>query len=87
MKFYIDKKLFACWVKIIKYKLTSIYIDNAGVIFLKNGIMHNAKNAAYISKNNRCRKFFLTNYMVMKIILLKNLGANLLNYRFLYEIL
>ncbi len=61
MKFYIDKKLFACWVKIIKYKLTSIYIDNAGVIFLKNGIVHNAKNAAYISKNNRCRKFYLNN--------------------------
>ena len=61
MKFYIRKNNNYYWAKIIKYKLTSIYIDSAGIIFLKNGIVHNAKNAAYISKNNRYRKFYLNN--------------------------
>ena len=53
MKFYIRKNNNYYWAKIIKYKLTSIYIDSAGIIFLKNGIVHNAKNAAYIMFKNK----------------------------------
>ena len=60
MKFYKDKSnnYNFYWSRIKSRKLTSIYVNIIGIIFLKNGIMHNAKNAAYICPNGH-KEFYL----------------------------
>lgn len=48
MKFYKDREYFGYYFDNIKInKITAIYNDFGGVIFFKNGGVHNAKNAAY----------------------------------------
>ncbi len=51
MKFYKDKVNFYYLRKIRLHKLTSIYIDNIGVDFFKNGKRHNTKNACFVKDN------------------------------------
>ena len=61
MKFYSDKNNNNYHLgKIRLRKLTSIYIDNIGILFYKNGVLHNSKNAAYIDDIGQ-KQFFLNN--------------------------
>jgi hypothetical protein len=60
MKFYIDKKIFYYWFKIINNNLTAVYVNkNKSIRFFKNGKFHNTKNAAYIAY--RSYKEFILN--------------------------
>ncbi len=54
MKFY--KSNF--YYKIIDNKLNAVYSDFYKVVFYKNGLRHNSKNAAFIKYNN-CKGFYL----------------------------
>jgi hypothetical protein len=59
MKFYKDqnKNDFYYYDIICFNNLDAIYYDNNYVIFLKNGLKHNIKNAAYT--NGKYKQFFL----------------------------
>ena len=58
MKFYSDKNNNNYHLgKIRLRKLTSIYIDNIGIDFFKNGKRHNSKNAACI--DCKFKQFYL----------------------------
>ena len=59
MKFYKDYRYSYYWIKIINNKLTSIYSDCYNILFLKNGKIHNIKNAAYI--NGIYKNYYLNN--------------------------
>jgi hypothetical protein len=48
MKFYREKKTSGYWQIIKSFKLTAVYSLHF-VIFFKNGLRHNSKNAAYIA--------------------------------------
>ena len=63
MKFYKDKSnnYNFYWSRIKSCKLTSIYVNNIGIDFFKNGIKHNTKNAAYISDYKYIYKEFYLN--------------------------
>ena len=61
MKFYKNKqkkhnKYFVNFITISK--LTTIYVENIGIYFFKNGKIHNNKNAAYINSSGY-RMFYL----------------------------
>ena len=58
MKFY--KSNF--YHKIINNKLNVVYSDFYNVIFYKNGLPHNSKNATYIDING-CKEFCLNGKM------------------------
>jgi hypothetical protein len=63
MKFYKNKqkkhnKYFVNFITISK--LTTIYVENIGIYFFKNGKIHNTKNAAYINSSGY-RMFYLNN--------------------------
>ena len=58
MKFYKDKVNNNSYLRKIRFrKLTSIYIDNIGIDFFKNGKRHNSKNAAFT--DGIYKQFFL----------------------------
>jgi hypothetical protein len=57
MKFYKYKHSFYYWNKIINNKLNAIYSFDY-VMFFKNGLPHNNKNAAYI-ENSGYKEFIL----------------------------
>ena len=50
MKFYKDTNswTYDFWNKIVNNKLTATYINSYTSIFLKNGLINNPKNVAYI---------------------------------------
>jgi hypothetical protein len=58
MKFYREKKT-NYWYKIINKKITAIYSRDF-VMFFKNGLYHNTKNASYIKYDGT--KIFYLNY-------------------------
>jgi hypothetical protein len=60
MKFYRDKEKSAYYLFVIKNNnLTAIYINEYNSTFFKNGLVHNAKNAAFITSHNGCKEFYL----------------------------
>ena len=62
MKFYRDKYKLHHWSKGMHYKnkFTFIYQGQYYVIFYKNRIQHNSKNASYIGNTNY-KEFWLNN--------------------------
>ncbi len=60
MKFYRDKKNTYYWHKIYSNNLTAIYSRDF-IMFFKNGIKHNTKNAVYISDYKYIYKEFYLN--------------------------
>ena len=53
MKFYKYKSSKKYLDIIIVNKLNAIYLDRGIILFYRNGIVHNAKNAAYIMFKNK----------------------------------
>jgi hypothetical protein len=60
MKFYINKNAGHFFEKIVNNKLSAIYYNLYAIRFLKNGNLHNIKNAAYID-NYEFKEFYLDN--------------------------
>lgn len=60
MKFYINKNTGHFFEKIVNNKLSAIYYSLYAIRFLKNGNLHNIKNAAYID-NYDSKEFYLNN--------------------------